>query len=86
MNGLLAVKRNAFVRATATLEAMSPMKTIARGYSAVFGESGELIKSVKQVKVGETISFKTYDGTVDGKVTPVRPDPEQSDEKTDSRD
>lgn len=71
---LLAQKRNAFIRETATLEALNPMKTITRGYSAVFGEDGELIKSVAQVKIGDNISFKTSDGTVDGKVTGIRPD------------
>ena len=77
MMRLIAAKRNAFVRATASLEAMSPMKTIARGYSAVFNESGELIKSVRQVKVGDKISFRTYDGTVDGEVTAVKPNPDE---------
>lgn len=77
---LLAEKRNAFIRETATLEALNPMKTITRGYSAVFGESGELIKSVSQVKIGDNISFRTSDGTVDGKVTRIRPD-SQPDEK-----
>lgn len=71
---LIAAKRNAFVRSTATLEALNPMKTITRGYSAVFSESGILIKSVTQVKVGDNISFKTSDGTVDGTVTRIRPD------------
>jgi exodeoxyribonuclease VII large subunit len=71
---LIAAKRNAFVRSTATLEALNPMKTITRGYSAVFSESGVLIKSVSQVKPGDNISFRTSDGTVDGKVTHIRPD------------
>jgi exodeoxyribonuclease VII large subunit len=54
------------------LEAVSPLKVIAKGYSAVFAEDGKLIRSVKDVKTGDAVSFRTADGTVDASVTTVR--------------
>ncbi len=49
---------------TASLEALNPLKVIARGYSAVYKENGQLIKTVKDVKKGDRIEFKTVDGSV----------------------
>jgi exodeoxyribonuclease VII, large subunit len=71
---MLSNERNRFVHATASLEALNPMKTITRGYSAVYNTDGMLVKSIKQVKIGSMISFKVADGTVGGEVTSVSPD------------
>lgn len=49
---------------TASLETLNPLKVIARGYSAVYKENGQLIKTVKDVKKGDRIEFKTVDGSV----------------------
>ncbi len=65
---LIDRKRQEFIKNTAKLEALNPMSVISRGYSAVFTGDGELVKSVKQVKVGDEFSFKVTDGTVTGKV------------------
>lgn len=65
---LLDRRRQEFVKNTAKLEALNPMSVISRGYSAVFLEDGSLVKSVKQVKVGDEFSFKTADGSVRGEV------------------
>lgn len=67
----LTEKRAGFASLTASLEALNPMSVISRGYSAVFGESGELIKSVKQIKIGDKFSFRTVDGNVVGKACEI---------------
>lgn len=66
---ILESKKRRFVANTAKLEALNPMSVISRGYSAVFSESGTLIKSVDQLNVGDVFSFMTTDGNVRGKVT-----------------
>ncbi len=71
MQGNTECKKNQLTRLTAVLEAVSPLKVIAKGYSAVFGEDGTLIRSVKNVVVGEKVSFRTADGTVNASVTSI---------------
>ncbi|HCG35549.1 MAG TPA: exodeoxyribonuclease VII large subunit [Clostridiales bacterium] len=46
------------------LKNLNPLAVIARGYSAVFDQSGHVVKSVKQVKPGDTVTFRTVDGGV----------------------
>jgi len=70
--GALENKKHQFARLSAVLEAVSPLKVIAKGYAAVFAEDGTLIRSVKAVKVGDSVSFRTADGCVDASVTAVR--------------
>ena len=65
---LIDRKRQEFIKNTAKLEALNPMSVISRGYSAVFTDDGVLVKSVKQVNVGDEVSFKTADGSVRGEV------------------
>ncbi len=64
----LSIKKEAFARYTSKLEALNPMSVISRGYSAVFSDGGQLIKSVDQVEVGDRLNFKTVDGTVSAEV------------------
>ena len=44
------------------LDGLSPLGTIARGFSVATGESG-VIKSVKQVKIGDEVSVRVSDGS-----------------------
>jgi exodeoxyribonuclease VII large subunit len=64
----LSLKKEVFARYTSKLEALNPMSVISRGYSAVFSDSGQLIKSVDQVEVGDRLNFKTVDGSVSAEV------------------
>lgn len=67
-------RQQCFGSLTAKLEALNPMSVISRGYSAVFDEKGTLVKSVEQIEIGDVISFRTTDGSVDGKVIGKRKD------------
>ena len=49
------------------LDAMSPLKTLARGYSVV-EEDGKLVKSVKDVKKDDIVNIRLSDGKVDAKI------------------
>lgn len=64
----LSLKKEVFARYTSKLEALNPMSVISRGYSAVFSDDGQLIKSVDQVDVGDVLNFKTVDGSVSAEV------------------
>ena len=49
------------------LDAMSPLKTLARGYSVV-EEDGKLVKSIKDVKKDDIVNIRLSDGKVDAKI------------------
>jgi exodeoxyribonuclease VII large subunit len=61
---------------SALLEAVSPLKVISKGYSAVYGEEGKLIKTVSAAQIGERISFRLADGRIGATVTSVLKDKE----------
>ncbi len=53
----------------AKLDALSPLKTLSRGYSLIsFADSKKLIKSCKEVKVGDKLNIRFSDGIVDATV------------------
>ena len=54
----------------AGLDAMSPLKVLARGYS-VAQKEGAVVKSVKDIKAGDGITLSLADGSVDCTVTEV---------------
>lgn len=60
----------------ALLEAVSPLKVISKGYSAVFGTNGKLLKSVSSANVGDSVTFRLIDGKVSATVTEVARDKE----------
>ncbi len=70
----LTAKRGAFASLTASLEALNPMSVISRGYSAVFDGSGKLVKSVKQLELGDRFTFRTVDGSAVGEVIDIAED------------
>ena len=53
------------------LEVLSPLATLARGYSIAFA-NGEHVGSVKKVKNGDKISVRLSDGELDAKITEIK--------------
>lgn len=49
------------------LDAMSPLKTLARGYTVVEKED-KLVKSVKDLKKDDIINVRLNDGKIDAKI------------------
>ena len=56
------------------LEALNPLSVISRGYSAVYTEDKELVKSISQLSVGMHVSFKTSDGSADAVIETIKED------------
>lgn len=73
---LLSRDRERFVRLTAKLDAMSPLKVLGRGYSLV-RSGGNPVHSVRQLAVGETVSITLADGSAQAQITQL----EEADEK-----
>lgn len=59
-----AANRHKFVALAASLDAMSPLKVLGRGYAIASSESGELIKSVGDVNKGDKLSLGVSDGLI----------------------
>ncbi|PLS01698.1 exodeoxyribonuclease VII large subunit [Neobacillus cucumis] len=57
-------KHTEFDRILSTLQALSPLKIMERGYSLAYTEDNLLVKSVKQVKVNEQVQIQLTDGSL----------------------
>ncbi|WP_064091587.1 exodeoxyribonuclease VII large subunit [Rossellomorea aquimaris] len=68
---VLKEKGHRFQSAVSTLHALSPLKIMDRGYSLVYGDEGNLIKSSSQVKTGDRIEINVKDGKIQCEVESV---------------
>ena len=50
------------------LDALSPLKTLTRGYSIISKQDGRIAKEVKDLSQGEKVSIRLSDGSVDAQV------------------
>lgn len=62
-------KKRHFVELTAKLDAMSPLKVMTRGYAIAQLESGDVLRSVAQVKPEDKITIGVSDGKINAIVT-----------------
>ncbi len=68
MNTQLNEKQQQFDLMVSKLDALSPLKTISRGYSVAKSKSGDVIKSVKQTSIGDDITLVVSDGEIEAVV------------------
>jgi exodeoxyribonuclease VII large subunit len=61
----LARYKQHFVGLAASLDAMSPLRVLCRGYAIAQNAEGETLKSVKSVNVGDSVSIVLNDGKAD---------------------
>lgn len=54
-----------------TLEALSPLKTLTRGYAVISNEGNQTIQSAKQVQVGEILNIRLRDGVIRSEILQV---------------
>ena len=60
-------QKEKYVKLISKLDALSPLKTLARGYS-IIEQNGEMVNSVKQLKTGNEIDIKLADGNSKAKI------------------
>ena len=58
----LKEERTNFIKAVSKIDALSPMKTLTRGYSIVTLENGENVKSIEQLGKNDKINIQFVDG------------------------
>ncbi|MBQ4036943.1 MAG: exodeoxyribonuclease VII large subunit [Clostridia bacterium] len=72
MARLLEAKRALFLQKTASLEALSPLAVMTRGYGALLNGKGQAVGSVKDLTVDEEITVRMADGSLEAKILEVR--------------
>lgn len=71
ITAVVSEKRKEFNGIISTLEALSPLKIMDRGYSLAYTEDGQLIKKIAQVKPERKIYVKLSDGSIKCVVTDI---------------
>ena len=65
-------KKQRFIHLTSALDAMSPMKVLARGYSMVTDAHGTLVQRAQQLRPGETIHVALRSGALSARVEQIQ--------------
>ena len=60
----LQQQQQRFARLTASLDALSPLKVLGRGYAMAQGKDGTVLKSSDQVAIGEKIYVRLGQGSL----------------------
>lgn len=71
MDKRLNDKKRDYVRLTATLDALSPLKVLGRGYSVTRTGGSKIVKSVRDVAPGQMLEIDLTDGKLDCRVENV---------------
>ena len=69
---IIHTHRQRYIAATAKLDAMSPLKVLTRGYAMAQNETGEVVRSVRQVNTGDRIYVSVSDGVLTTTVTDIK--------------
>jgi exodeoxyribonuclease VII large subunit len=77
----LLESRGALDRRTASLEALSPLAILNRGYALVFDAKGRLVKDAARLKAGDELSARLARGRVRARVTATERSEPESDER-----
>lgn len=64
----LSQSRERFVRLTSSLDAMSPLRVLTRGYAIAAEPDGRSVRSVEELRVGQTLRVCFFDGSADCRV------------------
>ena len=68
---LMQAKREQFVRLTAKLDAMSPLKVLSRGYSVVRTEDGSVLRRAADAQPGDKIQIDLRQGSLLAEVSQI---------------
>ena len=61
----LAGEQKRFTQVMAKLDALNPMKVLARGYAVAQDSQGRIVKSIKETEVGQNLDIQLSDGLLE---------------------
>ena len=70
----ITARRHGYVRLVSALDAMSPLRVLTRGYAIASDDTGAVVKSTAQLRVGDSVTLRVADGSVGCTVKTVTPD------------
>jgi len=74
MEKMLNRDRQRFATLAAQLEGVSPLATLARGFSVTTDSTGQVVKKTAQLQSGDTLRTRLDDGWVESQVTSLLPE------------
>ena len=77
----LAARKQEYIRLAASLDALSPLKVLGRGYAMAADESGKSLSSVADITAGDRLRVTLSDGSVDCVAEKVTPEKTQGGKK-----
>ncbi|MEQ8954555.1 MAG: exodeoxyribonuclease VII large subunit [Gammaproteobacteria bacterium] len=81
LGGLLKSRRARLAELSRGLHAVSPLNTLARGYSISFNGAGEVIRDAATLRVGDPLVTRLHRGRVSARVEKVEPSAAGADNK-----
>jgi exodeoxyribonuclease VII large subunit len=66
------VRQNRLGRASARLEALSPLAVLSRGYALIYTADGTLLRSAAETSAGRTIRARLAEGTLEAEVKKIK--------------
>ena len=67
INKIKERNKNKYIELVSRLDTLSPLKTLARGYS-IIGKDGKIVKSIKELQEKDEISIQLVDGKKQAKI------------------
>ena len=71
MNERIKDLKHELAQISASLNALSPLSVLSRGYGVVFNDENKIVKSVNEIIVEDKILIKMIDGTIDASVNSI---------------
>lgn len=68
MKAELKDRKNRFEKVVATLDSLSPLKTLSRGYTVLEDKNGDVVITSKDLKSGDVVKIILHDGTKNAEV------------------
>jgi exodeoxyribonuclease VII large subunit len=82
----LAARRAEWMHTRGSLQALSPLAVLQRGYALVQDEAGTLVRSAAQLKGGQTVETRLGDGSFQSAVTAIVPGKDKAIRKRKGKD
>ena len=74
MQKQLSANKQQFGQRVAQLEGVSPLATLARGFSVTTDTAGQVVKKTQQLQNGDLLRTRLDDGWVESQVTQLLPE------------
>ncbi len=71
-------KKHNFVSYASKLDAMSPLKVLTRGYAMTETANGQVVSSISQVQVGQSVVVSVYDGSFTAQISQIKENDHES--------